>query len=596
MVTIKRIHIKNFRSIVDETIDLSNFNCFVGKNDSGKSNVLKALNLFFNNKTDFSTEFDFESDYSKFAKRGQKQAKEIVISLDVIIPNTYMEKGIKKWTKTWRAEGLHDDNLQTLFKAGSKAITLFDRIQYLYIPAVKSNEYFKDLLSDVYTSMTKAANSELKDLNDEYSERLQRLTIDLSYQIRDVLGLKSAIQMPSNLNTLFRDLSFSTSDNYVKGIDLNHRGDGIKARHIPSILQYMQKNTEQGRPKKAIGGSYIWGFEEPENGVEYLSCFEMADELYGYKVNTQILVTTHSPAFYMKCDCPDASCYHVYKNDNGISEYSSNIGVEELNENLGFLPIIAPYVKRARDEYIQQTADIEEELEHVKQELQKVTNKIVIVTEGKTDIKHIRTAFNNLELDQEVLKHIQYYDFGTQKTLGDDIDKLLARLSSMPNVNTIVAIIDRDKGIVSGSDGKCYKEFPNRVFKFNIPALDNAERAPDDKICIEHYYSNEEIHADTGHGHLYMGMDFNDFGASTDGMWIFQNREKNSSLTSLSIIDGSNKHLQRLSKDARAATKDDFAEYVCSHVSDFNFENFRKIYDVIYEIYLNSQITASSEA
>ena len=75
MVTIKSIHIKNFRSIVDKKIELSNFNCFVGKNDSGKSNVLKALNLFFNNKTDFGTEFDFESDYSRFAKRGQKQAR-----------------------------------------------------------------------------------------------------------------------------------------------------------------------------------------------------------------------------------------------------------------------------------------------------------------------------------------------------------------------------------------------------------------------------------------------------------------------------------------------------------------------------------------
>lgn len=179
MVIIKSIHIKNFRSIVDETIDLSKFNCFVGKNDSGKSNVLKALNLFFNNKTDFNTEFDFESDYSKFAKRGTKQAKEILISLDVVIPETYTEKGIKKWTKIWRTEGLHADNLQTLFKAGSKGITLLDRMQYQYIPAVKSNEYFKDLLSDVYTSMTKAANSALKDLNDEYSERLQQLTAGL---------------------------------------------------------------------------------------------------------------------------------------------------------------------------------------------------------------------------------------------------------------------------------------------------------------------------------------------------------------------------------------------------------------------------------
>ena len=41
---IQKIRIKNFRSIVDETIELGEYNCFVGRNDCGKSNVLKALN------------------------------------------------------------------------------------------------------------------------------------------------------------------------------------------------------------------------------------------------------------------------------------------------------------------------------------------------------------------------------------------------------------------------------------------------------------------------------------------------------------------------------------------------------------------------
>lgn len=84
MITIKRIHVKNFRSLVDETIELSDYNFFVGKNDSGKSNVLKALNLFFNDRTDFNTPYDFDSDYSKFAKRGAKQAREKQIDVESI--------------------------------------------------------------------------------------------------------------------------------------------------------------------------------------------------------------------------------------------------------------------------------------------------------------------------------------------------------------------------------------------------------------------------------------------------------------------------------------------------------------------------------
>ena len=45
MLRIKQIRIKNFRSIVDLDINVDKMNIFVGLNDAGKSNILKALNL-----------------------------------------------------------------------------------------------------------------------------------------------------------------------------------------------------------------------------------------------------------------------------------------------------------------------------------------------------------------------------------------------------------------------------------------------------------------------------------------------------------------------------------------------------------------------
>lgn len=349
MITIKRIHIKNFRSIVDEMITLKDLNCFVGLNDSGKSNVLKALNLFFNGETDFDTPLDFENDYSKLAKRGQKQAKEIIVELDIVIPDTFKEKGIKRWKKVWRSEGVHQDNLSELFSAGSKGLTFLSRIQYLYIPAVKSNEYFRGLLSNVYLSMTQTANSALKDLNEQYSNQLQALTVGLTQQLRSVLKMDSAIQMPSNLSTLFRDLTFSTSDQNVGDISLEHRGDGIKARHIPSILQFIQKNTEDARPKKSISGSYIWGFEEPENGVEYLSCFEMAQEFLLYAKSCQILTTTHSPAFYTLKSNENVACFLTNKR-SGCSKYIEETE-EKINERMGLLQMVAPFIQAVKEQY-----------------------------------------------------------------------------------------------------------------------------------------------------------------------------------------------------------------------------------------------------
>lgn len=60
--TIRLIRIENFRSIRSLEADLSRFAIFVGKNDSGKSNILRALNLFFNGYTNPGTEFSFDED------------------------------------------------------------------------------------------------------------------------------------------------------------------------------------------------------------------------------------------------------------------------------------------------------------------------------------------------------------------------------------------------------------------------------------------------------------------------------------------------------------------------------------------------------
>ena len=48
---LKQIKINNFRGYKDETIvDFDNLTAFIGKNDVGKSTILEALEIFFNNK------------------------------------------------------------------------------------------------------------------------------------------------------------------------------------------------------------------------------------------------------------------------------------------------------------------------------------------------------------------------------------------------------------------------------------------------------------------------------------------------------------------------------------------------------------------
>ena len=66
MKLIKRIRIQYYRSIYYlDFKNLNDVNVFAGLNDAGKSNILKSLNLFFNNETDWDSFFDFENDFSR---------------------------------------------------------------------------------------------------------------------------------------------------------------------------------------------------------------------------------------------------------------------------------------------------------------------------------------------------------------------------------------------------------------------------------------------------------------------------------------------------------------------------------------------------
>lgn len=73
MDIIREIKIINFRSIrsLNRKLAPTHLNIFVGQNDQGKSNILRALNLFFHGDTDIGVPFRFEDDYSYYAPTGR---------------------------------------------------------------------------------------------------------------------------------------------------------------------------------------------------------------------------------------------------------------------------------------------------------------------------------------------------------------------------------------------------------------------------------------------------------------------------------------------------------------------------------------------
>ena len=62
---VKCIHVKNFRSILDERIDCDNLTVLVGRNGTGKSSFLRAMEMFYDPKAAVSAEDFYAEDTSK---------------------------------------------------------------------------------------------------------------------------------------------------------------------------------------------------------------------------------------------------------------------------------------------------------------------------------------------------------------------------------------------------------------------------------------------------------------------------------------------------------------------------------------------------
>lgn len=587
MQIIDSISIKNFRSIdkLSQNLNPRDLNVVIGLNDSGKSTLLKALNLFFNGCTEQNVKFRFDDDFCKFAQVRKHAAPEIEISLTFNIPDHYKNKGKMIWTKKWRRDGFYDEKIKDVHgksyeKGKGKEVAWLRKIRYFYVPAIRDERYFNDLMGNIYDTLSEVDSEVLQKSSLEFALGVKNQVGALVSEISSKLEYDSSITTPSDFRLLFATLDFELDSNGNR-ISLMKHGDGIKALHIPIILKFIAQTLHKQKGKQ-INSDVVWGFEEPENNLEMGKSFALADIFKNYSNELQIFVTTHSPAFYSLAKTGDNLLLWAEKDGNGKTIYSEAdySFIKQIDSRIGILPIVSDYI----EEEVKKKQELEQTLDNVKKQLQ-AKDKIFIITEGKTDVVHLKTAFENLYPKDSLRMKLSYFDFSGNATLGDDLEKLTQNLLKMDNVNKIVVIVDRDKKIYPSSGKLNYQKLGNNVFRFSIPALTNAERKTEDKICIEHYYSNKEIQSNVGNGkHIYLGRDFSSFGMSTDQKYFFAGYAKNKNIWPCSIIDAANKHISPLCGTSTIASKDDFANYVSQNPQNFKFDNFKKIYEVLKEI------------
>lgn len=361
--TIRSIHIENFRSIRSIDADLSQLAIFVGRNDCGKSNILRALNLFFNNETNPGVEFAFFEDYNFFAPVRVRKAKEIVVRIEVALPETYHATNgqVIIWTKRWREDGLWSEEYDyhgqriTLNRRNqevrenvkipekSNVHALLRKIEFEYVPAIKDSDYFDDLRGRIYGIISDVAARTFHESSAAFEQSIGDHLNELTASISASLGFETRLALPRDLYHIFERLDFLSGE---KSVSLANRGDGIKARHIPLILRFMAEKKAALQRRGGAPISSIWAYEEPENNLEIGSAVQLADELHlltGSRT-AQIILTTHSPAFYDLGQREDDVTLLFVARATDVEGTVTKTDTKGIDESLGTLAMLAPRI------------------------------------------------------------------------------------------------------------------------------------------------------------------------------------------------------------------------------------------------------------
>ena len=223
------------------------------------------------------------------------------------------------------------------------------------------------------------------------------------------------------------------------------------------------------------------------------------------------------------------------------------------------------------------------ELFHSLNQVIKENNKPLIITEGKTDIQHLRKALEKLKIEDFDVEFFEIVD-----NWGDsELMKLLYQLCKVKQARKIIGVFDRDDtSIVSTieNNGQIFKDYTNNVYAICIPLTN--EDLYGTTISIEHYYPKELLlKLDSYKRRLFLGSEFYESGNSIDGIYQTKTSKIQNKIKVNGIIDEKIFERDDLEqKTSIALSKANFADLIekdAVYIGDYDFTSFNLIFDRI---------------
>lgn len=338
MLKLISLEVQNFRSIIGPPLKLEfgDFTSIVGPNNCGKSNLLRALELFFVGTVDgapYTAELDFprggtlgKGDQTKITvtlSADVKKETSIARALDELEANSNQQRldgGLLSLRLSYSKHAV--ESWQFVGKRGVKNISraLIERVRdavrqsvsFKYIPVGRDSlekinqEIGAELIRTIFSGWS-GSTQKRKDINTAIDGLLAKLYPELESTstsvtksvravFREIRYLK--LRLPfSNLEEMLPSLRPVIDDTAETGIKL--KGAGIQTSSLIFLLKFLADNHPQRFNARK---TFVWAIEEPESFLHPSKQREMATVMARFANEVQTIITTHCPHFVMRGD------------------------------------------------------------------------------------------------------------------------------------------------------------------------------------------------------------------------------------------------------------------------------------------------------
>ena len=371
---IKQIEIHNFRSIKSAKFSLNDYSLLIGENNAGKSNVFRALRIFYED----NLKYNEQTDFPKFDTDDNESWIEIEYLTDSYEQETLKEEyrnkdNILKVRKILKTQNnkfnplvkstqsnifcYENGELSNNFFYGAKNISQSKLGKVIFIPEIsKIDDNLKmtgpsplrDMINFVVKKVIIKSNSfnmlnqSFEKFNNDFkSEAKDDFSInELEKDINTEVGNWN-INFGLNINPIKpTDIVKNLVSHYIQDGNLNNKivsidsfGQGLQRHLIYALLKLSTKyiDSSTNKAKKEFNPEYtLILFEEPEAFLHPSQQEKMNINLrvLSEEYNQQILITTHSPIFVSKNISSLSSLIKVKRED---TSKLFHINAEQIN-------------------------------------------------------------------------------------------------------------------------------------------------------------------------------------------------------------------------------------------------------------------------